>query len=297
MLRDFEYFGPKTIKEALTLLKKYGRKAKILAGGTDLLIFISHGRVKTDYVIDLKGVPELSGIKYDAKKGLRIGATTSIRDLETSPIILKRYPVLTEASTREFASIQIRSLATVGGNVCNAAPSADVVPVLMTLGAKARIVGSGGRRTVALDKLFSGPGKTILKNDEILTEIVIPPPGKNSGGHYIKLATRRAMDIAFVGVAAMVQATPKDGVIKDVKIVLGAVAPTPIRAFEAEKILKGKPLETKIAEEAAEAAEAASKPISDVRSSAEYRKEMVRVLTKRAVAKALDVARNGGKKR
>ena len=296
MIRGFEYLGPKTLKEAIALLKEHGRKVKILAGGTDLLIFISHGRVKTDYVIDLKKVEGLNGIDYDAKKGLRIGATTTVRELETSPIIRKRYPVLTESATREFASIQIRNLATVGGNVCNAAPSADVVAVLMTLGAKAKIAGAEGKRTVALDKFFTGPGKNVLKGDEILTELVIPPPARHSGGHYIKLATRGAMDIAFVGVAAMVETTPKGKEIKNAKIVLGAVAPTPIRALEAEKLLKGNILEDKIAQEAAEAAEGAAKPISDVRASAEYRREMVRVLTKRAVTNALNAAGNGGKR-
>jgi carbon-monoxide dehydrogenase medium subunit len=295
LLRGFEYLRPETLKEALALAKKYGKKAKFLAGGTDLLIFISHGRVKADYVIDLKGIPGIGGIKYDAKKGLQIGALTTVREVETSPIVIKRYPILTGAATQEFASIQIRNLATIGGNVCNAAPSADTVPALMALGARAKVVGSSGRRTVPLDEFFTGPGKTVLKADEILSELVIPPPARHTGGHYIKLAARRAMDIAFVGVAAAVQADPKDGAIKDVKIVLGAVAPTPVRALEAERILKGNPLESRIIEEAGEAAEAASRPISDVRASAEYRREMVRVLTKRAVAKAWDVARNGGR--
>jgi len=291
---NFDFFEPTTVEEACSLLRQYGDEAKALAGGTDLLIFMRERKLNPRYVIHLKTVSGLSGIEYDEEKGLRIGALTTIREVETSPLLREKYPHLAAAAT-DFASIQIRNLATIGGNVCNASPAGDTLPALLTMDAQAKIVGPAGERTVPLEEFFTGPGRTVLQPGEIVTAFTAPPPAPHTGGVYYKLAARRALDIAFVGVAATVSLAHGNGKCGDVKIALGAVAPTPIRATAAEELLMGQALEDALLEQVGEAAMAAASPITDVRASAEYRRQMVRVLTKRMVKQAYELAQGGRK--
>lgn len=282
-MRPFEYVVPQTIPEALELLRKYGDSARLLAGGTDLLIYMQDGKLQPEYLVDLSHIDGLRGITYDETQGLRLGSLTSLRDIELSPVIREHYPALA-ASTYELAGIQIRNMGTIGGNTCNASPAADTIPPLMALDAVAVIAGIGSERRVPYTKFFVGPGKTVMHPDELLTAIELPAPSPRAGSHYIKLAVRRAMDIAIVGLAAAVSLD--NGVVKDCRIAMGAVGPTVLRAYEAEDILRGRTLEETTLNAAAKAAQARATPIDDQRASAAYRTMMVEVLTRRALQQA-----------
>ena len=276
----FNYLEPATIKEAVSLLSKYDGKARAIAGGTDLLVQIRGKTIKPEYVVDIGYIPGLDYINYDEKQGLSIGALATIRAIEKSDKLCRIYPVISQAAGL-LGSVAIRNVATIGGNLCNAAPSADTAPPLIGLSARARIIGPGGERLVSLEDFFTGPGETVLKAGELLLEIQVPVPPPGTRGVYLKHG-RSAVDLATVGVA-VVMALESGGVCRDVKIVLGAVAPTPMRAKKAEEVLRGKKVEPALVEEAAQVASGEAQPITDVRASAEYRKEMVKVFTRRAI--------------
>ncbi len=276
----FNYLEPATIKEAVSLLSKYDGKARAIAGGTDLLVLIRGKTIKPEYVVDIGYIPGLDYINYDEKQGLSIGALATIRAIEKSDKLCRIYPVISQAAGL-LGSVAIRNVATIGGNLCNAAPSADTAPPLIGLSARARIIGPGGERLVSLEDFFTGPGETVLKAGELLLEIQVPVPPPGTKGVYLKHG-RSAVDLATVGVA-VVMALESGGVCRDVQIVLGAVAPTPMRAKKAEGVLRGKKVEPALVEEAAQVASGEAQPITDVRASAEYRKEMVKVFTRRAI--------------
>jgi carbon-monoxide dehydrogenase medium subunit len=280
----FNYLEPTTIKEAVSLLSKYDGRAKVIAGGTDLLVQIRDKVILPEYVVDITYLPGLDYISYDKKQGLKIGALTTIRALEKSGELLQACPVIAQ-SAGLLGSVAIRNVATVGGNLCNAAPSADTAPALIGLSARAKIVGPGGERVVPLEEFFTGPGQTVLKTGEMLAEIQVPVPPPGTKGAYLK-HSRSAVDLATVGVA-VIMVLDSGEVCKDVKIVLGAVAPTPMRAKKAEEILRGKKIGPALIEKAAESASVEAKPITDVRASAEYRREMVKVFTRRAITQIM----------
>lgn len=279
----FDFVEPASLEEAISLLKQYGDDARVLAGGTDLLPRLKQRLLNIKYLINIKKIPGLDGIEQDPKQGLKIGSLTTIRSLEKSSLVKDSCRPLWEA-TRLLGSVQVRNLATLGGNLCNAAPSAETAAPLLALDAQVNIIGSSGERHMQLKDFFTCPGKTALQKGEILREIIIPPLPSKTGGNYFKLGSRQAMDIAIVGVASVV--TLKDGICNKCHIALGAVAPTPIRAIKAENLLQGKKLEAEIIEKAGLQAMMEAKPISDHRGSAEYRKEMVRALTIRTVQEA-----------
>jgi carbon-monoxide dehydrogenase medium subunit len=236
------------------------------------------------YVVDLKRISSMNGIHDNRDGSLTIGALTTMREIEISPLIQKRYPFLAQ-SAAEVGSIQIQNRATIGGNMANATPSADTAPALIVLDTKARISGEHDERTIPLEEFFVGPGKTVMKPDEILTELIIPAQSAALRGEYIKFSPREMMDLAYVGVAVAL-VLDKTRKVEHVRIVLGAVAPTPLRARNAEAILANQVLTEELAERAGQEAAKGSKPISDVRSSADYRREMIRVNTKRALLNA-----------
>lgn len=250
-----------------------------------MVIAIKEKGLVPRYVVDLKRIPSLSGIRENPDGSLTIGALTTMREVETSSLIRKKYPFLVQGAA-EVGSIQIRNRATIGGNMANATPSADVAPPLLVLDTKAKISGDAEERVVALEEFFAGPGKTVMKQDEILTELIIPPSPPGLRGEYIKFSPREMMDLAYVGVAVALSLEEKTKKIQHVRIALGAVSPTPMRAKKAEAILSNQVLTEEIAERAGEQASSECKPISDVRSSAEYRSEMVRVNTRRALLNA-----------
>ena len=283
-LPRFNYLAPATLDEALSLLARYKTKAKVVAGGTDLVPKLKRREIGApEHVIDLKGVPALDNIEYDAG-GLSLGALVTIGAVETSAIIGEKFAILAQAA-QSMASPQVRNRGTIAGNICNAVPSADSAPPLITLGAKLKLISQRGERIVKIEDFFTGPCQTTLNNDEILQEIHIPHPPPNSQGVYLKLSPRRAMDLAIVGVAAVV--TAQDGVCQDIRLALGAVAPTPTRARKAEATLRGKKLDDNIIEKAAQTAAGEARPIDDHRASAEYRRDMVEVLVKRAIKQAI----------
>jgi carbon-monoxide dehydrogenase medium subunit len=282
-----EYLAPKTLEEACSLLTRHKEKARVLAGGTDLLPEIKRRELAAQYLIGLKGIPGLDYISYAPSQGLRIGALATLGAIADSSVVQERFDILAQA-VRSMASPQIRNLGTVVGNLCHAAPSADTAPPLIALGANLRLVSPRGERVVPVEDFFIGPSQTVLQDDELVAELQIPEPPPHSGGVYLKLTRRRAMDLALVGVAALL--TLEGGMCRDVRIALGAVAPTPIRATRAEDMLRRKRLEEGLLEEAARLAGEEARPISDIRSSAEYRREMVRVLTRRSLEGAREKA-------
>ncbi len=284
----FEYFAPVTLAETTAILTQFNGQAKILAGGTDLLVEIKENIRRPTGVVNLKKIPGLDSLTYNDATGLIIGALTTVRQVETSPIVQQRYAGLAEAA-RSLGSIQVRHRATVAGNICRASPSADTPQPLIADDATVTIFNPTGERTVPLAQFFIGPGQTVLAAHEILLSITVPPPPPYTGQVYLKHGRRKAMELATVGVA--VTLTLDGDVCRNIRIVLGAVAPTPLRAVKAEALLTGAPLDDARIEQAACAAMTEARPISDVRASADYRREMVGVLTRRAIRQARERAR------
>ena len=281
----FEVFQPASIPEARELFRKNGPGGHFLAGGTDLVIAIKEKGLVPRYVVDLKKIPSLTGIREASDGSLTIGALTTMREIETASVIRRKYSFLAQ-SAAEVGSIQIRNRATIGGNMANATPSADVAPALLVVNAKVKISRCDGEKIVLLEEFFIGPGKTIMEPGDVLTEILIPPTLPDFCGEYIKLSPREMMDLAYVGVAVGVVVDGTRRKCRDARIALGAVSPTPIRARKAEGLLLNQEITPSRAERAGEEASNECKPISDVRSSAAYRKEMVRVNTRRALLNA-----------
>jgi len=288
-VKSFEYVAPKTIKEVVSALKKHGKKAMIVAGGTDLLVKMKGRALGPDVVVDIKRVPGLDEIKFDKKNGLTVGACVTMRDAELSPVVRKHYPGVAEGA-EIVGSVQIRNRATVVGNLCNAAPSADVAPGLIAHGAKVKVAGPGASRTILLEGFFAGPGKNILKPGEWVTHVVVPPPPPRTGSAYVRHCTREAMDIAVVGVGIRLTLAA-GGSIDEARICLGAVAPTVIRAQDAEQALQGQSPSEELFERAAVLAQQSARPISDVRGSAEFRRYLVGAMTKRCLSIALNRAK------
>lgn len=283
-LPRFDYLVPKTIDEALLLLSRYEGRVRVIAGGTDLVPKLKRREIKApEYIIDLKGIPSLDYIRYGEDTGLSLGALVTINAVESSPIIQEKFSVLFQAA-QSIGSAQVRNRGTVAGNICNAVPSADTAPALLTLEAKLKLISQKGIRIVNIEDFFTGPNETVLNDEEILQEIQVPNLPPHSRGVYLKLTPRCSMDLAIVGVAAVALEGTS---CKDIRIALGAVAPTPIRARRAEGIIRGQSFTDEIVEKVAQTAADESRPIDDHRASAEYRRQMLKVLTRRAVSQAI----------
>ncbi|MGD8984910.1 MAG: xanthine dehydrogenase family protein subunit M [Desulfobacteraceae bacterium] len=285
-LPKFDYIKPKSIDEALDLLGENSNgDVKVYAGGTDVIPRLKSRLMQTPKVlIDLKGIPGLDYIEYDDKEGLRIGALATISSVAHSVQVREKFGILSQAAG-SIASTQVQNRGTIVGNICNAVPSADSAPALLCLGAKLSCVSSRGERLIDIEDFFTGPNQTALNMDELVKEIRIPNMPLQSKGVYIKLSPRSRMDLAVVGVGSVV--VQDNGLIQEVRIALGAVAPTPMRAKRAEDVLKGEKVRAKTVLKAAETASAESEPIDDHRASAEYRKMMVEALVKRAINNTL----------
>jgi len=289
MIRDFEYLTPKTLKEALTLWDKYGDEAKIIAGGQSLLVLMRQGLVAPKYLIDIKGISELNYIKSDAKVGLRIGALTTHRTIEKSPLIRKGFAVLAEMENR-LASIQTRNWGTIGGNICHADPAGDPAPVLIALKATLTTASIKGERSMAVEDFELDYFETALEPGELLTEIQVPASPSHTGAAYSKFNIIQS-DLATVGVAVSVTLGAGDGICQDIRIALGAAAPTAMRAKKAEAAVRGKKITENLLKEAGEIASTEVEPISDIVASEEYRRELVKVMVKRVGKEALDRAK------
>lgn len=277
-MRPFTHHAPSDLESALRLLSDLGPRATVLAGGTDLLLNLREGTLQPEAVVSLRKVAELRGI-YENAHGLRIGATTTLREIIRSPVLRGKYPCLVHAASL-VGSVQVRSLATVGGNLCNAAPSADMAPPLLALDAELILASIKGKRKLPLHDFFLSPGEQALQSGELLSEIVIPPPQGET--IYLKHSQRAFMDIAMVGVALRLDTN--GGKISAVRVALGAVAPTPMRAKSAEKELEDQPPSDDLFARAAAVAAEACTPIDDIRAPAWYRRRIVEVLIRRGLS-------------
>ena len=281
-MKNFVYYEPENIVQALEKKVSSGNKAQFLAGGTDLLVRMKRGLLAPTHVINLKSITGLKEIHADNElKMLRIGSLVTLAEVESSPIVAKYCPLLVDTVSK-MASPQIRSIATLGGNICSASPAADTAPVLLAQDSLVKVESMDVGRTVPIKEFFVGPGQTIIKENELLGEVLIPWASPNSAASYIKYGVRKSLEIAMVGVAACLN-LQENGCVEKARIALGAVAPTPIRAFAAESLLQGKKLNGSVIEEAINTSASEAKPISDHRGSATYRKEMVKVLVRRAI--------------
>lgn len=290
-MKDFEYHNPKTISEACKLLKKYKSTAYALAGGTDLIPKMYHGQLHPEHVINIKNIQDLNIISFNERKGLSIGPLVNFNEIIYSETVRDNYPILVEVS-KSIASHQVRNLATIGGNLCNAAPSADSAPILIALDSTIKLTGPNNKsREIKLEEFFVGPGTTVLNNGEILTQINIPPIKSNSGMAYVKHTTRNALEIAIIGVAGLIQLDDAFEKCTSARIVIGASAPTPLRITDAERCLIDNKITDKVLNRASDEAKIAVKPISDVRAGKDYRCEMVKIQTKRVLEEALALAK------
>lgn len=281
MSDTIEYIIPQTVAEALSVLAQEG--AHPLAGGTDLLVSMRAGISTPVRLVDLAGL----GLNYIREENdiIRIGATTTFSEILASDYIAEALSCLTEASA-QIGAMQCRNVATIGGNLCSAVPSADSAPPLLVLDAMVRVATAGGERSLTLEEFFAGPKQTVLQRGELLTEIRVPTPPPRTGTRFYKLGRRRAMTLAVVNAAARISVEKDTRTVRYARIALGAVAPTPIRARAAEALLEGRPISEAAIEEAATRAANETSPISDLRASAAYRRAMSRVLVKRALTDA-----------
>lgn len=283
-MKPSEYYEPASLAEASDLLKRLGKDASIIAGGTDLLVEMKEELRSVLHVVNIKKIPNLRDFTYDPAAGLRFGALVTVREIETSPHVIGNYPNLTKAVSL-LGSVQVRNRATVVGNICRASPSADTIPPLIADGASLTVYNGGTERTVLLEDFFTGPGRTVLSPGDIVTGISLPVPRPTSGRAYIKHGRRKAMELATVGVAVSIEHAA--GHCSDIRIALGAVAPTVIRARRTEDLLRGRTIDAALLAEAAESAMQEATPIGNVRASAAYRRDMVGVLTRRAIGYAM----------
>ena len=285
LLPRFDYYEPRDMVEACRLLSEMKGSARIIAGGTDILVNMKKGLLSPKCLVSIGKIPGISEIEPQ-NGGISIGAHLIIEKLVEFDLIKKKLPILSKAAS-VLGSPLVRNRATIGGNIVNARPAADLPPPLIAMGAKVKLKSRRQEREVALEKFFKGPGQTVLKPGEILTRIVIDEMPPFTGGDYIKLMHRRSLEIAIVAVAARITLDGPDGVIKDAKIVLSSVAPKAIHAVRAQKALIGEKPTAKLFEHAAKIASGECTPIDDIRGGAEYRCAMVDVLTKRTLTGAL----------
>lgn len=286
----FELLQPRELQQALELKKTYGEKAKVLAGGTDLLVLLKDQKLKAEKVLSLGGIRNLNFIRLEEGRGVTLGALATHGAVAASPIIQDKFPDLAEACA-QVGAVQIQNLGTVCGNLCNASPAADAAPPLLLLDAILTLASTRGERSVSIHDFFLGPRRTVLQGDEILKEIFIPQPAGRRGATYIKLGQRKAMEIAIVGVGVAVYLNGSDRNVTECRIAMASVAPTPLRARKGEEILKGQEISDHLIEEAAEVAAEEASPISDVRAGRQYRLDMIRVLCRQATRAALARAR------
>ena len=308
-MKKFDYLKPKTLEEALSLLNQQGKKAKLIAGGTDVIVLIKQKTMAPEVLISLRGIPGLDQIQYNGT--LRIGALVTHRAIEKSEVIRKEFSALADAAD-VLGSIQIRNVATIGGNICTAAPSADTATPLLVLGTQVKIKSLKEEKTVPIEEFFTGPGETILKKGEILTELVMPKPLPHTGSAYWKLQRRLALDLPILGVSTLLSldkgtiscsdmlctVSPISSILhtmeqdelvcKEVRIALGVAAPTPVRAVKAESLLRGKKISDELLEEVAETAAKEAQPRDSIRGEAWYRRDMIRVLVKRMAMKSIE---------
>jgi len=289
-LKDIDYAAPRTVAEAVSLFAERGDRARALAGGTDIIVQVRENRRDVDLLVDLKQIAEVNELGYDPARGLRLGAAVPCYRVYEHPDIPRVYPGLNDAALL-IGGIQIQSRASVGGNLCNASPAADSIPALIAHEAVAVMAGREGSREVAVEKFCTGPGRTVLGRGEFLVALRLPPPRPRTGSFYLRFIPRNEMDIAVVGVGVAVTLNDAKTHCIAARIALGAVAPTPLLVAEAGAALVDGALTDEHLTKAATLAQAAARPISDMRGDADYRRHLVGVLTRRALRGAIDRAK------
>ncbi len=289
-MKSFDYAAPASLAEATALLARPEGTARVLAGGTDLLVQLREHLRDADLVVDVKRVPELMELSYSLKNGLRLGASVPCYRVYDDAAVSAAYPGLADAA-RIVGGWQIQSRASVGGNLCNASPAGDTIAPLIALKARCIVVGPEGTREVPAEAFCAGPGRNVLGRGELLATIVVPPPAVRGGSAYERFIPRNEMDIAVVGAASWVRLDPAGETVVEARVALGAVAPTTVLAAEAGRWLAGRPATDETFARAGELARAAALPISDMRGTAEYRTHLVGVLTRRTLARAVERAR------
>ena len=292
-MKWFDYASPATVREAVDLLAQHGERARVLAGGTDLLVQMRSGKRTPDFIVDIKKIPELNELSYDPKTGMTLGAATPCYQICRNAAVSEAYPGLIDVASMIGGTL-IQGRASIGGNLCNAAPSADAVPVLIALGVKCKIASAKGERELAVEDFCTGPGQTVLRPGELLVSLHFPAPKAGSGAKYLRFIPRNEMDIAVAG--AGVSVVLNNGNFVSARIALAAVAPTPLLVKEAGEALAGKPVNEENIERAADLARRAARPISDMRGTIEYRQHLCAVLTRRALAGAIERARKPANK-
>ena len=289
-MQEFEFRSAQNVDEAVSLLAEKGQKARVLAGGTDILVQLRTGRRNIERLVDIKDVLEVNALSYDPQEGLQLGAAVPCYRIYQDEVVCQAYPGLIDAAAM-IGGIQIQGRASVGGNLCNAAPSADCAPPLIVLGARCVIAGPGGTREVLSEDFCTAPGQNVLQDGEFLVSFNIPPPKPHSGAHYLRFIPRNEMDIAVVGVGSSVELDKDGKSIMSARISLASVAPIPLLVEEAGAALSGREISDKAIEDAAEAAMAAARPINDMRGTIQQRRHLVGVLTRRTLRGAIDRAR------
>jgi carbon-monoxide dehydrogenase medium subunit len=289
-LKAFSYTAPRTTAEAVALLAEHGERARVLAGGTDIIVQIRENRRSVDVLVDIKNIPEVNDLSYDLNKGLWLGAAVPCYRIYDHATIARAYLGLIDAVSL-VGGIQIQGRASVGGNLCNASPAADTIPPLIAYGAMCEIAGPGGIRAVPVEQFCTGPGRTVLSRGEFLVRLHLPPPRKHSGANYQRFIPRNEMDIAVVGSGTAVTLDESKTRCLAARVALAAVAPTPLFVPEAAKALVDGPLTETMIDKSASLARAAARPISDMRGDAEYRRHLVGVLVKRTLQTAIQRAK------
>lgn len=290
-MKEIDYAAPTTIAEAASLLNAKADRARILAGGTDVIVQVREGRRDIDILVDIKRIPDVNELSYESAQGLVIGSAVPCCRIYESKEIAKAYPGLIDAVSL-IGGIQIQSRASLGGNLCNASPAADSIPVLIALEGICDIAGPDGNRSVPVEQFCTAPGKTMLRRGEFLVRLRFPAPTKNAGASYLRFIPRNEMDIAVVGVGVSVQLDAAKAKCTAARVALGAVAPTPLLVGDAGQALVGGAITPERIAQAATHAQAAAKPISDMRGDADYRRHLVGVLVQRAIAIAFDRAKS-----
>ena len=287
-MKWFDYVAPQSVAEAAALLAEHGERARVLAGGTDLLVQMRAGRREPELIVDIKNIPELTDISWDSGHGLSLGAAAPCYRIAGDERVRSQYPSLAEVASL-IGGTQIQGRASIGGNLCNAAPSADAVPLLIALSATCRIAASGGERTIAVEDFCTGPGQNVLAPGELLVSLHFPAPRPSQGARYLRFIPRNEMDIAVAG--AGVSVVLNDGHFESARVALAAVAPTPVFVREAGDALAGQPVNEETIARAADIARQAARPITDMRGTVEYRRHLCQVLTRRALQEAVARAR------
>lgn len=292
-MKHFEYLEPRTVAEACELLKQYGGAARVFAGGSSLTILLKQGFLQPDALINIKKIDELRRIE-ESDGALLIGALVTHRDIETSDLLAARLPVLCELE-RDVANIRVRNMATVGGNIASGEPLTDLPCVFLALDASVRVANTSGGRTLPLEEVFVDYYETRLQEDEVLTHVVAPGLPPRSAVEYVRFSSSSVVDKPCIGVAVRLSVDPDGGACRDVRIGLGCVAPTPMRARKAEAALEGRRLDRENLREAARSAAEECSPLSDLRGSERYKREMVAALVRRIAPKAYERAGGQGR--